>query len=192
MKKEIWKPVKGYEGRYEVSNIGRVRSLTREERCIIRHGNIYRLHIRTREGRLFKQQTSIHGYFQVNLRKNGNCRPSLVHHLVYEAFIGSRKNIIIDHIDRNRKNNKVENLRTVSKYENAWNCKKQKGKSGFIGVYKKPKSKNIFRAYISHNKKQLFLGYFKTPEEAARAYDKKCLELRGEFAVLNFPNNPTK
>lgn len=58
--------------------------------------------------------------------------------------------------------------------------------TGYRGVYK-DKRWNGYQARIGHNKKDYYLGYYNTPEEAARAYDKKAVELHGNRARLNFP-----
>ena len=71
---EVWKPIKGYEGLYEVSNIGRVRSLRNN------HGN-YR-------EKILKQQDNGDGYLQVTLYKDGKAKHFTVHRLVAMAFCG--------------------------------------------------------------------------------------------------------
>lgn len=96
----------------------------------------------------------------------------------------------IDHINRNTLDNRSCNLREANKSQNAVNTPPSKSnKSGFKGVYrcelhktKKWVSKTMFQ------NKHVWIGYFETPEEAARAYDKKAKELFGEFAYLNFSN----
>ena len=91
---EIWKPIKGYEGLYEVSSCGRVRSLRRKAPKIL------------------KQANNGYGYLTVSLCKNKTTSVIKVHKLVAEAFIPNPDNLpTIDHIDRNRKNNFAENLR---------------------------------------------------------------------------------
>jgi|WetSurMetagenome_2_1015567.scaffolds.fasta_scaffold47609_3 hypothetical protein len=86
--------------------------------------------------------------------------------------------IDIDHIDHNGLNNKKSNLRLCTRSQNMGNVLKLKYK----GVQKRT---NIFRAYIDKDYKRIYLGNFNTPEEAANAYNKKAVELFGEFACLN-------
>lgn len=105
--KEVWKPVKGYEGLYEVSNCGRVKSL---ERVIQRRGKFGN---QTVHERIKAQEVSNKGYMMVNLHKGNKGRLVTVHRLVAEAFIPNddpfSKNII-NHKDENPRNNNVENL----------------------------------------------------------------------------------
>lgn len=93
----------------------------------------------------------------------------------------------VDHIDLNPLNNLRHNLRECTVTENNWNRTKYSvngaiPSSPYKGVFL---SAGRWRATIAHNRKRLSLGSFDTPEEAARAWNAKCLELRGEFARLN-------
>lgn len=93
MKKEYWKPVVGYEGLYEVSNWGRVKS------------------IRFGKERIMKFYINGNGYSQVTLIKNNIKKTYLVHRLVAEAFIDNTDNLPqVNHKDENKLNNNVENL----------------------------------------------------------------------------------
>lgn len=92
---------------------------------------------------------------------------------------------LIDHINRNTLDNRSCNLRETTPQGNSTNRKTSSKK--FKGVSAKPYYKK-YHAKIKHNQKDFFIGSFNTPEEAARAYDKKARELFGEFAYLNFPN----
>lgn len=102
--------------------------------------------------------------------------------------------IQIDHIDRNGLNNQKSNLRPCSCSENHRNCRMRKSTTGFRGVslYKakrvwKDYDGPVYRARINHQGKEISIGFYKTPQEAAEARDKKSLELHKEFGVLNFP-----
>lgn len=89
-----------------------------------------------------------------------------------------------DHVDRNTLNNCKSNLRSVTASQNNMNKDKQKNNtSGFKGVVKHG---NNWRARIKINKKLYSLGTFKTPEEAAQAYDDAAKKYFKDFAILNF------
>lgn len=96
MQEEIWKDVVGYEGLYQVSNIGNVKSLKYKHSSKIRKLAFHY----TRQG-----------YIRVHLTKNKIDKYLLVHRLVAEAFISNPENLpIINHIDGNKSNNIVTNL----------------------------------------------------------------------------------
>ena len=104
MEEEIWKPIKDYEGLYEVSNLGRVKSLN------------YR---GTRKERILKNTERSNGYLAIGLIKNGKTKMFRVHRLVAEAFIPNPENKpCVDHINTIRDDNRVENLRWVTYKEN--------------------------------------------------------------------------
>ena len=101
MEQVIWKPVVGYEGRYEVSNEGRVRSLDIYVNC--RGGKT-----RLSKGRIKPINTNNRGYCTVNLCKDGSTERFLVHRLVAEAFIPNPENKPeVNHIDGNKSNNSM-------------------------------------------------------------------------------------
>ena len=101
---EVWKPIKGYEGLYEVSNLGNVRSVDRH----VMLGNQYCL----LNGKPIKPFPNSTGYLRVGLSKNSKDKKYLIHRLVAEAFIPNPNNLpCIDHINTIRDDNKVENLR---------------------------------------------------------------------------------
>ena len=113
MTKEIWKDVEGYEGLYEVSNKGRVRSLDHYIEITKGHPQICR-------GRVLKNWVHPKTHYCVtDLSKNGKRVHVKTHRLVAKAFIPNPDNKpFIDHINRNRQDNRVENLRWVTKSEN--------------------------------------------------------------------------
>lgn len=103
MNTEIWKDIVGYEGYYQVSNIGRVKSLFRYKKVL--KGNV-----------------TTWGYLQVNFRKNGKSRYYSIHRLVAQAFIPNIKQFpCVDHIDGDKSNNHVENLRWCTQKDNLRN-----------------------------------------------------------------------
>lgn len=108
---EEWKDVNGYEGMYQVSSFGRVRSVDR----VVKHNDSYR----RIKGRDIVLRNHGCGYKMVNLWKNNNVRIAYVHRLVAEAFIprvlGKNE---VNHIDNNKSNNNVENLEWCTQSEN--------------------------------------------------------------------------
>ena len=112
--KEIWKNVEGFEGLYEVSNLGRVKAL---DRYVLNNGGLQH-----KKERILKQRINKKKHCTVVLCKDGKTYPKLVHRLVAIAFIPNPDNKpIIDHIDTDPTNNRVDNLRWVTQQENALN-----------------------------------------------------------------------
>lgn len=104
---EVWKDIPDYEGIYQVSNKGRIKSLAR----IV--GNC------KRKDKIIIPKDNGSGYYKVNLYKNGKHKNHYVHKLVASVFINNENNKpCINHKDYNRKNNNVENLEWVSYKEN--------------------------------------------------------------------------
>ena len=111
LKTEIWKPIKGFEGLYKVSNLGNVRSLDR----YVMYSNRYCF----LKGKPKKAYPNSKGYLRVRLHKNKKGKNYFVHRLVAETFIPNPKNLpCIDHIDRNYLNNSADNLRWCTQKEN--------------------------------------------------------------------------
>jgi hypothetical protein len=124
-----------------------------------------------------------HVYAVTNIRRrDGRYRNILMHRLIMKA----RKGQLVDHIDGNTLNNTRENLRICSHSENQWNSNLSWGKSKYRGVTW-CKHHGKWRARIGFHGEKICIGYFDCEIEAARAYDVKALELRGQFARLNFP-----
>ena len=118
MSAEVWKDVVGYEDRYQVSNIGRVRS--KEFRVLYR----YDKRITFRKAKLRTLCLTDHGYYAVILNdpRKGNPKRFHVHRLVAMAFIPNPDNKPnIDHINTIRTDNRVENLRWCTQSENNLN-----------------------------------------------------------------------
>lgn len=112
MKEELWKPVLGYEGFYEVSNLGRVRSLNRPTK------NRNKL----AKGRILKGKISSNGYPTVHLSLNGIANWIHIHRLVALAFIPNPDNLpMINHLNEIKTDNRVENLEwCTALHNNNW------------------------------------------------------------------------
>ena len=96
---EIWKDIEGYEGRYQVSNLGRVKRVT--------------------TGRILKGGKNTCGYLKVQLYKNGSKSDKTIHRLVAQAFIPNPENKLeINHIDEYKTNNVVSNIEWATRKEN--------------------------------------------------------------------------
>jgi hypothetical protein len=125
-----------------------------------------------------------------HLRKNGyvavsiNKKMFLLHRIVFLWHHGHMPSVI-DHVDSNSTNNKIENLREATQSQNMMNrAVSTSCKSGYKGVYF-VEALQKWRAYISVNRKNISIGYFLDKHEAAKAYNKAAFELRGNFAKLN-------
>ena len=111
--KEIFKDVKGFEGLYKVSNKGEVKSVKR----VVNHGN-FNTERKLKE-RTIKPWDDGHGYNCVSLSKDGKVYKKKVHRLVLEAFVENEFNKpTVNHINENRKDNRLENLEWATYEEN--------------------------------------------------------------------------
>ena len=109
---EIWKDVVGYEGYYQVSNTGIVRSV---DRLISKSNGINQL----RRGKVKSQMLNADGYYAVKLSKRGKDKTLRVHTIVAEAFLNKPSNTHeVNHKDFNRTNNNISNLEWVTHREN--------------------------------------------------------------------------
>ena len=106
---EIWKDIKGYEGIYQVSNLGRVKSLARYVNTSISNGKRY-----VRE-RILKSNITTNGYCVCAL---GIKNTKNIHKLVLEAFCPIDEKMDVMHIDNDRTNNRLENLKWGTRKEN--------------------------------------------------------------------------
>lgn len=170
---EIWKDIPGYEGYYQASNLGRVKSL---ERIIQVKGQ----GTKKRKERILKSTRVIGDYLKIELWKFGVCNTFRVHQLVAMCFLGhlvGGQNIVVDHIDRNPSNNNVNNLQITTQRHN---CSKRHLSmnltSKYVGVsYKKSKERWIATIWINNNKK--YLGSFRDELSASEAYQAKLKEI---------------
>lgn len=105
---EIWKDIEGFEGLYQVSNMGRVKSFHFKRNLILNPGNV-------------------NGYLEVSLYKPKTNKKRLVHILVAKAFIANPENLPeVNHKDGNKSNNRVENLEWVTSSQNKFHAIKSK------------------------------------------------------------------
>lgn len=161
---EIWEPIEGYEGLYEVSNLGRVRSLE------FRNGS--GTHKRVR---YLNSTDNGHGYKIIGLKVNGKRKNHYVHRLVAMAFIPNPDNLpVIDHIDHDRANNSATNLRWMTqgdnvRYSRSLMCKPRQKPMTNTGERYISRQKRDGRYRLTVGRKQI--GVYDTINEAVEVRD---------------------
>lgn len=129
---EIWKDIKGYEGLYQVSNLGRIKSLDRKVKTGIKY-NEYKIS----KSKILKLNQKRNGYLSVDLSKENTVKTISVHRLVALNFIPNPENKEeVNHINAKKYDNRVENLEWVTKEENKKHAKLNK-------LYYNPKRKRV-------------------------------------------------
>lgn len=150
---EKWIDIKGYDGAYRISNYGRVKS--------------YKHHEMIKKCRLTRE-----GYVLVSLWINAKQKDFLVHRLVYSHFIGELiEDLVIDHIDNDKTNNKVSNLQQISERDNIKKSTSNKLARGVNSI----DGGKYFTAHLSVKYNRTYLGMFNTVEEANQAYEDALL-----------------
>lgn len=152
--KEVWKDIKGYEGKYQVSNTGKVKSFCRDQK----------------NGIILHSTPSNCGYYKVELYLNKKSKMLYVHRLVGDAFVQNPENKPqINHIDGNKANNKATNLEWVTAKENQQHAIKyglhapapMLGRKGVLS----PASRSVMQL----TKDGILVNYWYSITEAARA-----------------------
>lgn len=155
---EVWKPVPGYEGHYEVSDMGRVRSLNRGKITILKLSK--------------NKQTK---YYYVALSLNGKQQWYTVHSCVYAAFKGKPQNgFEIDHKDGNRLNNIPSNLRLLTHRDNI--------QAGFDRKRKALNTTSVYPGVIRYVRKGI--PYFKVTYLGNYIANFKCEYIAGFVAKM--------
>ena len=164
--KEIWKDIEGYDGDYQISNFGVVKSF---KKC--RGTNI----------RILKSKIDRDGYLNVCLHKNKKVKTLHIHRLVWDAFGDSPRKgrtLQIDHIDNNKNNNRIDNLQLLSSRENITKVKLYYNKSSKYTGVTWDKSRNKWLSRIKINEKHIHLGRYNTEEEASAAYQSALIKIK--------------
>jgi hypothetical protein len=163
---EIWKDIKGYEGHYQVSNLGNVKSL------------------KFNREKILKKLINTDGYFQLGLSIKSVVKIQKIHQLMAIAFLNHTPNkmtLVVDHINNIKTDNRLENLQIVTHRENSSkDSKKIKRTSQYIGVSWVKKDK-IWISRIENNRKKITLGRFKDEFEAHLAYQKALNEINNTY-----------
>lgn len=176
---EIWKNIKGYEGAYQISNLGNVRSLDR----YVKDKNRTQF-IKGKRLKKGKRNT----YYVISLNKNGSRKSYQIHRLVAEAFIPNPNNYpVVNHIDENRTNNRIENLEWCTQKYNINHSKRKMYSTKKAKVSSKTNEKyiniknNKYRVAISQLKVE---KYFSSLEEAIEFRNKKLVDLDNYYKKL--------
>ena len=148
--------IKNYEGKYKINRSGEIYSVKRK--------------------RLLKPSPNTNGYLQVSLYySNKKEHKKSIHRLLALTFIENPNNFpVVDHIDRNKLNNNIDNLRWIDFSGSSRNTIQPRKYDLPTGVCK---NGNRYIAHICIDKKIVYLGIFKTVEEAGKAYLDKYNEL---------------
>ena len=159
-REEIWKPIKGYEGLYEVSNTGKCRSLDHYITRVINGGLSKRLF----KGKVLRNHTGGNGYVMMSLSKEGIVKHFCLHRLVAEAFIPNPNNFkCINHKDENKLNNSVDNLEWCThKYNDNYGTRPQRLSETHL------KNPPRFRMVAQYSKNGEFIKTFHSATSASR------------------------
>ena len=166
---EEWKEIPGYEGLYEVSNIGNVRRVS--DLMVLKFSDLK-------------------GYCRVRLRKDGKRKMYLVHRLVAQAFIPNPLNLPqVNHIDENKKNNNIDNLEWCDQtYNNLYGTRLERIRQtrlengSYTGLTRQEYKKEYMRKYRVdhpvgyHYDKEYYKEYYEKNKDKKREYYEKNRE----------------
>jgi len=158
---ELWKDIPEYEGLYQVSDLGRVKSLEKPRKKSANNPNSF---VRVR---IMKASIS-QRYLNTALYKDGLSKSFLVHHLISIAFLNFKPNmgdIIVDHINNISTDNRLVNLQLITRRHN--NVKDVKSKSEAVGLYER---NGLFNVTINSNGVRCSLGSFKDKNQAIQKH----------------------
>ncbi len=179
--KEIWKDVEGYEGLYQVSNLGNVKSLKRKK------WNGFNF-IETTE-KILKTSKSYKGYLRTRLYKDGKSKCFPTHRIVAQAFIPNPNNKPqVNHIDGDKTNNKAENLEWCTNAENQQHAIKTKLRKTKLGDVR-PKKEKLRKDELLKKQKCILDKYRKLAIEKAK--NKNSIKIVQTDKFNNFLNEFT-
>lgn len=161
---EEWRDIPDYEGLYQASSLGRVKSVERYSRGNRR----YKI-----EETILSQVFGRGNYLFVSLNKNGSRKTLFVHKIIAMTFLGHKRcgyKEIVNHIDFNITNNCINNLELVSARKSSLHKRKKgNGKSKFAGVCVTSSGK--YSAHVTQNGKKKYIGAFENEIDAKNAYE---------------------
>lgn len=169
---EEFRDVVGYEGHYQISNLGNVKSLKRNGERIMN---------------LSIDKTK--GYLRINLFKESKRKTIYIHQLVAIAFLGHKpkgNKLVVDHIDNNKTNNKLENLQVISSRENSSKDQWRRNPSSYCVGVSYSSGKKKWEASISVNGISFHLGYFNNESNAGQEYKTALKYYDEHFNLTNF------
>jgi hypothetical protein len=170
---EVWKDIPNYEGYYQVSNLGRVKSLQRK----VKHSSGG---IKITTEKILKPSVGSNFYLHIILSKD-NKKIYKIHQLVAMAFLNHTPNghkLVVDHINNIRTDNRLENLQIITHRENSVKNMKR-GVSNYVGVCWAKRNKK-WRATIRLNNIIKHLGFFINEIDAHNAYQDALKKLQNE------------
>lgn len=184
---EIWKSIPDYEGAYEASDLGNIRSLAREVSC--KNGT------RISPARILKKQCNDKGYHHVRLSLKGSVKIHTVHQLIALCFMtGFIKGTELNHIDGDKQNNAVSNLEKSNPIHNQLHAVRtglvpKQGASKFknVSYAAKRTSKKKWVGSIRHDGKNIGWKAFETEIEAAVYVDSLLDSIGDNERLRNFP-----
>lgn len=179
-KVEIWRDIPNYEGYYQASNLGRIRSL---DRCGIDKIGRKTSH----KGILMRVRLRDDGYEDITLRKDGRGEYFTVHQIIAMTYIGHKRSgrlVVVDHINGIKHDNRASNLQVVTPRENQSTCYRANNDmftSSFVGVsWCKIMCK--WKSQIVFDKVVIALGYYNLEKDASSIYQKALSEINnGSF-----------
>jgi len=170
---EEWRDIKGYEGLYQISNLGRVKSIERTN--FDKSGSRYNIH-----EKILKIEINRNGYKYVGLWKDNIGHQKEIHRVMAVAFIPNPENKpMVDHHDKNPLNNNLNNLRWCTRAENRYN--QITNSSTGIKNVSLDKRHDVYRVQFHIGGTYQHFGSYKTLEEATVVANAKRHELHGEF-----------
>ena len=154
---EIWKDIEGYNGLYQISTLGRIKSLDRK---VFNNGTFQLI-----KGKILNPCNNGNNYLYINLCKNSEIKRVAIHRLVAQAFIDNQNNFTqVNHKDENKINNCVDNLEWCSpKYNANYGTRNKRMKDNIIKKY----SKKVIQYDLDGN----FIREFNSIEDTAKHFN---------------------